>query len=235
MDPEPRFAWNGDSTVAYEVVGDGPVDLVYMPGFINNLEVVWDKPLMARFLKRLASFSRLIMIDRRGMGLSDRLSPEDLPPIEELVDDIDAVLDSVGSERAVIFGTSDCGAIAAMYAASHPDRPAGLIVYASSAVGVDPGDYGTASADVAWDEEGWKAFIHDVRTRWRSGGYVEESLGWVDPSIGARVGALAEPSEVLVSQTVRDLVVGSGLAVEDAGEHELKGVPNRWCLYRVVA
>ncbi len=122
MDPEPRFAWNGDSTVAYEVVGDGPVDLVYMPGFINNLEVVWDNPLMARFLKRLASFSRLIMIDRRGMGLSDRLSPEDLPPIEELVDDINAVLDSVGSERAVIFGTSDCGAIGSMYAASHPDR-----------------------------------------------------------------------------------------------------------------
>jgi pimeloyl-ACP methyl ester carboxylesterase len=178
MNPEPRFAWNGDSIVAYEVVGDGPVDLVYMPGFINNLEVVWDNPLMARFLKRLASFSRLIMIDRRGMGLSDRLSPEDLPPIEELVDDIDVVLNAVGSERAVIFGTSDCGAISAMYAASHPERTAGLIVYASSIVGVDPG------ADVSWDEEEWRTFIHDVRNRWGSSEFAKESLGSWDPSLG---------------------------------------------------
>jgi hypothetical protein len=68
MNPEPRFAWNGDSTVPHEVVGEGSADLVFKPGFINNLEVVWDNPLIARFVKRLASFPRLIMIDRRGMG-----------------------------------------------------------------------------------------------------------------------------------------------------------------------
>lgn len=73
--PETRYAWNGDSTVAYQVLGDGPVDLVYMPGFINNLEVAWDNPLIVRFLRRLFSFSRPILTDRRGMGLSDRLSP----------------------------------------------------------------------------------------------------------------------------------------------------------------
>ncbi len=183
MDPQPRFAWNGDSTVAYEVVGDGPIDLVYMPGYINNLEAVWENPLMARFLKRLSSFSRLIVIDRRGMGLSDRLSPEDLPALEELMDDVDAVLDAAGSERSVIFGTSDCGAIGAMYAASHPDRTAGLIVYASSPSGVDPGDWGTASTDVSWDEEGWQTFLHDVRTRWGTLEYAEESLSWIDPSL----------------------------------------------------
>ena len=183
MDPQPRFAWNGDSTVAYEVVGDGPLDLVYMPGYINNLEAVWDNPLMARFLRRLSSFSRLIVLDRRGMGLSDRLSPEDLPPLEELTDDVDAVLDAVGSERAVVFGTSDCGAIGAMYAASHPDRTAGLIVYASSPSGVDPGDWGTASAEVSWDEEGWRRFLDDVRTRWGTLEYAEESLSWIDPSL----------------------------------------------------
>jgi pimeloyl-ACP methyl ester carboxylesterase/class 3 adenylate cyclase len=183
MKGEPRFAWNGGSTVAYEVVGDGPLDLVYIPGFINNLEVVWDNPLMERFLRRLSSSARLIMIDRRGMGLSDRLSPEDLPPIEDLVDDIDAVLDVVGSEQAVILGSSDCGAIAAMYAASHPDRTAALIAYASSPSFLDAGEWGTESREVSWDESGYEKFNHDVRTRWGTRGYAEESLAWVDPSL----------------------------------------------------
>ena len=87
------------------------------------------------------------------------------------MDDINAVLDAVGSERAVIFGTSDCGAIGSMYAASHPNRTAGLIVYAWSIVGLDP------SADVGWDEEQWRTFIHDVRTRWGSSEFAKESLG----------------------------------------------------------
>jgi pimeloyl-ACP methyl ester carboxylesterase len=183
VDPQPGFAWNGESTIAYEVVGEGPIDLVYMPGYINNLEVIWENPLMARFLKRLSSFSRLIVMDRRGMGLSDRISPEDLPPLEDLTDDVDAVLDAVGSERAVIFGTSDCGAIGAMYAASHPERTAGLIIYASSPAGVDPGEWDTASAGVPWDEEGWRTFLNDIRTRWGTLDYAEEQLSWIDPSL----------------------------------------------------
>jgi pimeloyl-ACP methyl ester carboxylesterase len=166
--------------VAYEVVGDGPIDLVYMPGWVHNLELIWDNPLMARFVKRLASFSRLIVIDRRGGGLSDRLSPEDLPPIEVLADDVNAVLDAVGSERAVMFGTSDAGAIGAMWAATHPDRALGLVIYGSSPTGVDPGEWGGG-----WDDEGWGRFNEDVRTRWGTRAYAEESLAWVDPSLPA--------------------------------------------------
>ncbi len=82
MNPDVAYARSGKAAIAFEVLGDGPVDLVYLPGFINNLEAIWDNPLMARFLDRLASFSRLVIVDRRGSGLSDRFSPEDLPPLE---------------------------------------------------------------------------------------------------------------------------------------------------------
>ena len=135
MNPDVSYARNGNVAIAFEVVGDGPVDLVYLPGFINNLEVVWDNQLYARFLDRLASFSRLILIDRRGAGLSDRLSPEDLPPLEDLADDVLAVLDTLGSERAALFGSSDCGSLCAMFAASHPERTSALVLYATSAKG----------------------------------------------------------------------------------------------------
>jgi len=154
MNPEPRSAWNGDSIVAYEVVGDGPVDLVYMPGFFNNLEVVWDNLLIARFLKRLASFLRLIMIHRRGMGLSDRLSPEDLPPIEELEDDIDAVLDAVGSERAVIFGYIRLRCDPCDVRGFHPDRTAGLILCASGLTFEDAGEHELRGVPDRWRPTG---------------------------------------------------------------------------------
>ena len=128
MNPDVSYARNGSVAIAFEVVGDGPVDLLYLPGFINNLELVWSNPLFAQFLNRLSSFSRLIIIDRRGAGLSDRLSPEDLPPLEDLADDVTAVLDTVNSDRAALLGSSDCGSLCAMFAASHPDRTSALVL-----------------------------------------------------------------------------------------------------------
>jgi pimeloyl-ACP methyl ester carboxylesterase len=103
------------------VVGAGPDDLVYLSPY-DNLDIAWENPLYDRFLRRLSSFARVVVIDRRGTGASDRYSPDDLPPLEDLVDDLAAVLDEVGSERAALFGFSDAGALCAMFAATRPER-----------------------------------------------------------------------------------------------------------------
>src|SRR3989440_10158684 len=128
MDREIRYAKNGDVHIAYTVVGDGPVDLVYTTGIWSNIDVMWDEPRWARYLDRLASFSRLILFDMRGVGLSDR-GPE--PPVAELqMDDVRAVMDATGSETAVVFGGARGGAPAVLFAASYPEQTRALILYA---------------------------------------------------------------------------------------------------------
>src|SRR5262245_12862564 len=114
--PEIRYVRNGDVALAYQVVGEGPIDLVFLHSFVNNIEIAWESPHYARFLRRLASFSRLIFMDRRGTGLSDRLSPSDLPPLEVLMDDLLVVLDAVGAERPALFAYSDAGCLCALFA-----------------------------------------------------------------------------------------------------------------------
>src|ERR671928_1382608 len=94
--PETRYARSGDLHIAYQVVGEGPFDLLHIPGFVSNVEAMWDEPLLARFLRRLASFSRLILFDKRGTGLSHRVSNDRLPMLEERVDDLRAGLDAPG-------------------------------------------------------------------------------------------------------------------------------------------
>ena len=178
VNPDVSYARNGKVAIAFEVVGDGPVDLVYLPGFINNLEVVWDNPLLSKFLDRLATFSRLIMIDRRGAGLSDRLSAEDLPPLEDLADDVNVVLDTLGSERAAVFGSSDCGSLCAMFAATHPERTSALILYATSARGSQSSDY-----QFTWTDQEWNRYLSELRAGWGTLKYASESLPFFDPSM----------------------------------------------------
>jgi pimeloyl-ACP methyl ester carboxylesterase len=445
--PETRYAKTPEGVyIAYQVVGDGPIDLLYLPGYTSNLFWQWELPSYARFLEQLASFSRLILVDRRGTGLSDRFSPQDLPPLEDLADDLVTVMDAVGSERIVLLGTEDGCFVCSMFAATHPDRTDAIVLYGmvagepgvglahpsrervafrelvfrhvdeqwgtrayarwdmtvshpslvadeaflawyevflqlvaspTSAKGMmriwfetdlwpvfptirvptlvlhrtgdilEPIEHARAAAatipgarlvelpgdkhylfegaeDVAEEVEefltgsrhaaepdrvlatvlftdivgstekaaelgdrGWRELLdqHNVRIRRqldrfrgreidtagdgffatfdgparavrcaqaigasvlelgmeiRAGchtGEIELAGGdvrGIAVHIGARVSALAGPSEVLVSSTVKDLVAGSGLAFEDAGEHELKGVPDRWHLYRVM-
>jgi class 3 adenylate cyclase len=129
--PETRYAKSGDVHIAYQVVGDGPIDLVLIPGLFTHVEHQWEEPSFARFLNRLASFSRLIVFDARGAGLSDQ-APE-LPPMEEQVDDLVAVLDAVGSPSAAIFGLSQAGPMAVLFAASHPERTRAIVLYGSYA------------------------------------------------------------------------------------------------------
>jgi pimeloyl-ACP methyl ester carboxylesterase len=127
MAPETRYTRSGELHIAYQVVGDGPTDLVWIPGWISNIDHYWDEPLVAQYFERLASFSRLILFDRRGTGLSDPLPRA--PTLEEQMDDVVAVMDAAGSEKATVYAQLEGGAMAAMFAATHPERTTGLILY----------------------------------------------------------------------------------------------------------
>jgi len=129
--PETRYAKSGGNHVAYQVMGDGPIDLVYVPGFVSHLEVLMEWPLYANFFKRLSSFCRLILFDKRGTGMSDRTGP--IPTIEERMDDVRAVMDAAGSERAALLGFSEGGPMSIVFAATYPQRTSALILYGSYA------------------------------------------------------------------------------------------------------
>jgi pimeloyl-ACP methyl ester carboxylesterase len=130
--PQTKYATARDGNqVAYQVLGEGSVDLVYLTGSLSNVDVRWEHPASARFLERLASFSRLVIFDRRGVGVSDRLPTEVIPTWEEWAEDLQVVLDAVGSQRAVLFAVADGGAMAITFAASHPDRIHALILFHS--------------------------------------------------------------------------------------------------------
>jgi class 3 adenylate cyclase/pimeloyl-ACP methyl ester carboxylesterase len=445
MVPETHYAKTADGVhIAYQVVGDGPVDMVMVMGWATNIEAMWDDPDFARFLRRLASFSRLILFDKRGVGLSDRVPIDRLPSLETRMDDVRAVMDAAGCPRAVVLGISEGGPMSMLFTATYPGRTVALVLYGSVAdfkardqpykadfeAYLDRTERGWGTKEhargeirdwgapgheddghlVAWlasylrkaaspgaavalermnrqinvehalpsihvptlviarsgdvdfsieqvrqltalitgarlvelpgdehfpwigDQDGildeverfvaglgeveaelhrvlatvfftdivgstemaaelgdrrWRELVesHHARVRGqlarfdgtevetagdgflatfdgparavrcataivdavsplgisiRAGVHtgeverVDGKVGGIAVNIGARVAARAGPSEVLVSQTVKDLVAGSGLVFEDAGEHELKGVPDRWHLYRVV-
>jgi class 3 adenylate cyclase/pimeloyl-ACP methyl ester carboxylesterase len=126
--PGVRYAWSGEVGLAYQVFGEGPVDLVYLQGYCSHLDLSWESPYLARFLRGLGNRARVIATDRRGWGLSDRFAPDAVPPLETLTDDVLTVMDDAGSSRAVVFGSWDCGAIAMLLAATHPDRVSGLVL-----------------------------------------------------------------------------------------------------------
>jgi len=125
--PETRYARSGDVSIAYQVLGDGPFDLVFAPGFVSNVEFGWEEPTLERFYRRLASFCRLIIFDKRGTGLSDRVSG--VPDLETRMDDVRAIMDAEGSERAAVLGYSEGAAMAALFAATYPERTPALVLY----------------------------------------------------------------------------------------------------------
>ena len=128
--PRTRYAKCGDVHIAYQVLGDGPIDVVWVPGFVSNVEYDWEHPRPARFFRRLASFSRLIRFDKRGTGLSDRVA---IPTLEERMDDVRAVLDAIGSSRAALVGVSEGGPMSLLFAATYPERTSALVLYGSYA------------------------------------------------------------------------------------------------------
>ena len=129
MHGQTRYARSGELWIAYQVVGDGPVDLLWAPGYMSHIEQNWTWPAYGAFLERMASFSRLILFDRRGTGLSDRTLT--LGSFEELLDDMTAVLDAASSERAALFGGAEGGPMCALFAATFPERTQALVLGAS--------------------------------------------------------------------------------------------------------
>src|SRR6185295_16128118 len=118
--------WNGDVALAYQVLGAGSPDLLFAQGFASNVELNWELPAMSRFLGRLSQRRRLIVMDPRGLGCSERGTPRDVPLLEIMMDDLAAVLDRVGSEQAVILATQEMCFVACLFAATYPDRTRGL-------------------------------------------------------------------------------------------------------------
>jgi class 3 adenylate cyclase/pimeloyl-ACP methyl ester carboxylesterase len=134
--PETRYADSGGVSIAYQVIGDGPIDLLVAPGFISHLDMFWSFPSVPRFYEQLTSFARVILFDKRGTGVSDPVA--NVPTLEERIDDIRAVLDAAGSEQAALFGISEGGPMSVLFAATYPERVTALILYGSIVWGGHP-------------------------------------------------------------------------------------------------
>ncbi len=173
MASETQYARSGELFIAYQVVGEGPIDLLYVPSWISQVEHYWDEPLIARYFNRLASFSRLILFDRRGSGLSDPVLRA--PTLEEQIDDVVAVLDAAGSERAAVFAQLEGGALGALFAAMHPERVSGLVLY-------------EAAPRMSWAPDYDWAIPLEEREAYLAGGGI---LNWGD---GSRIDGLAPTS-----------------------------------------
>ena len=168
--PQTKYATTADGVnIAYQERGEGPVDLVYIMGFASNFEVETEEPRAARFADRLASFSRLLLFDKRGSGLSDQ---QQTPDLEMRADDLRAVLDAVGSERAVLYGESEGGTLAAFFAATHPDRVTALVLYGSQARYAWAPDY-----PMGMTQEG---FLADQRSIARDWGTIAAARAWAE-------------------------------------------------------
>jgi pimeloyl-ACP methyl ester carboxylesterase len=174
MRPRTRYAKSGDLNIAYQVLGEGPRDLVFVPGWVSHLEYAWENPVYARFFERLSSFSRLILFDKRGTGLSDR--DVGFPTLEERMDDLRAVMDAVGSKRATVFGSSEGGSLCILFAATHPERTAALILFGCFAKRISSPDYPWAPTKE--EREKW---IEMIESDW--GG--ETDLSQISPTAQA--------------------------------------------------
>ena len=159
MQPKTHYAKSGDVHIAYQIIGEGPIDLVFVPGFVSHVEASWQSTKRAKFFNRLASFSRLILFDKRGTGLSDRSSQ--IFSLEQRMDDVRAVMDAAGSDRAAIFGISEGGPMSILFAATYPERTTALIMYGAYAKRAWASDY-----PFGWRDEEWEAFFDNVEKHW---------------------------------------------------------------------
>ncbi|HEV7699081.1 MAG TPA: alpha/beta fold hydrolase [Pyrinomonadaceae bacterium] len=167
--PVTQYVQNGDVNIAYQVVGDGPVDIVFVMGWVSHLEYFWKHHTFGSFLEKLASFSRLILFDKRGTGLSDRVPIDKLPTLEQRMEDVHAVMDAVGSERAVLVGVSEGGPMCSLFAATYPERTAGLVMIGTYAKRIRDDDYPWAPT-----EEQRNAFFDLMRKEWGGPVGIEE-------------------------------------------------------------
>ena len=204
--PETTYAWNGNVALAYQVFGEGPVDLVYVQGYVSHVDKNWESPYLARFLKGLGKLARVIHTDRRGWGCSDRFSPGDVAPLEVQVDDLVVVMDAAGSERAVIFAALDTAPSAILLAASNPERTAGLVLARPIVVfyrdGAERREWAEIN-DQARREWGTPAWDHFGST-WDEREFLDWFVPWCRASVAP--GALAAESDAFGAVDVRDVL-----------------------------
>jgi class 3 adenylate cyclase/pimeloyl-ACP methyl ester carboxylesterase len=174
MNPDIRYARSGGAAIAYQVVGDGPVDLVFVPDYVSNLVFGWESPHWRTFYEALASFSRLILFDKRGTGLSDHTGG--FPTLETRMEDLHAVLDAVGSHRTVVVAAQEGCGLACLFAATYPERTAALVLFQPAAMG---------AADLVGDTEQMVRDLSDLRDRWGTQAYSDELLAEIAPSLAA--------------------------------------------------
>jgi class 3 adenylate cyclase len=174
--PDVHYARNRGVALAYQVVGDGPRDILLVSGFLSNIEYAWSYPSLARFLSRIAGFSRLILMDRRGSGLSDRVS--ELPTIETTLADVEAVLDEVGSPKTTLFGLWDGCLTSTLFAATRPERTAGLVLFSASPAQTPKDDFATA-----WTEDEWAEWLATIRDGWGTRAWIVRNARWMGPSM----------------------------------------------------
>jgi class 3 adenylate cyclase len=239
--PETRYAKSGDVNIAYQVVGEGPFDLVYVPGWISNVELMWEEPAHARLLQRLASFSRLILFDKRGTGMSDPVSLDGLPTLEQRMDDVRAVMDAVGCERAAIFGSSEGGLMSVLFAATLPDRTRALVTHAIYAKRLWSHDYPWAptpddrAAEIAEIEAAWGGEMDisnlapsaDDAFKRRAVAYLRRSA-----SPGAAVALLRMNSQIDVREVLPTIRVPT-LVLHRAQDRDVTVEEGRWIAERI--
>jgi class 3 adenylate cyclase len=161
--PQTRYARSGDVNIAYQALGEGPIDLVFVMGWVSNIDEFWTEPSWARFLERLASFSRLIVFDKRGTGLSDRVDDHHLPTLEQRMDDVRAVMDAVGSRKAALLGISEGASMCALFAATYPERTAAFLSFGGFPRMVEAPDWPWGRS-----EQNMEAFFRQIHEGWGS-------------------------------------------------------------------
>jgi pimeloyl-ACP methyl ester carboxylesterase/DNA-binding CsgD family transcriptional regulator len=213
--PETQYARSGDFSIAFQVLGDGPIDLVFVPGFVSNLELTWDWPPLGAFYRAFTAFARVILFDKRGTGLSDRVRL--MPTTDERMDDLRAVMDASGCERAAVVGISEGAPLAISFTAAHPERIRALILYG-------PLPKATRTDDYPWAQpaEWWEEVAVHFEQAWGSPEYLEADVAWRAPSerdndafvrwwgiyrrLGASPGAAADLTRMNAQIDVRDLL-----------------------------
>ena len=233
------YARSGDVNIAYQVTGDGPIDLVAVPGFFSHLEISWEHPDVAAFFDRLGSFARLIRFDKRGTGLSDR--SVGLPDLETRMDDVWAVMDAVGSERAALFGWSEGGPMSALFAATYPERTRMLVIYGSYAKRIRTDDYPWAPT---WEdrvatandlEANWGEDV-DMATMWMGAGPMESA--WFKRMARASLSPAAARDLILMNAQVdiRDILPAvrcPTLVMHRTGDRDSRADEGRYIAERI--
>lgn len=238
-----KYTRSGDIHIAYQTVGEGPLDLVYVQGWVSHVELAWEEPTLARFLRRLASFSRLIAFDKRGTGLSDRVTNDQLPTLEERMDDLRAVMDAVGSERAALCGVSEGGNLCALFAATYPERTTALVMCGAFAKRIWSPDYPWAPTpeerELAYEmvESEWGSMMdlsHYVPSKINDEAFAQRLAKYFrhSASPGAAVALLRMNTEIDIRAILPTICVPT-LVIHRTGDRDANVEGGRWLAARI--